>query len=452
MAAALTTAVVAAALLVAGAAGDGAPPRRRRVRKEIRTLSPAEWDDVVAAMWVMKRTPAAEGERRFGPLFRTYDSLVAQHIVASLNRACDAAHFSPIFVVWHRAYELQFENALLAVNPNISGAPYWDYRPDADAPGRPGGIFTEKYFGSWVGTGADFAVTDGRFAGWPVAHDPAGALTQGWTSLYGFLRGAMNMNRSPLTTRNGGTMCGAPVGVGNRTAWATCLAKADVKDMHLCIDWSVHGMAHFGVGGGWPRYADQPEPPGHIANNAAPLCASFYGMVGQRGEDKVLGSYVYPVNAGCFACPDCAARDLPLRDCVCGCARDECACDGVWTGNRSYTEYVVDPKYVQVVGDMYDPISSPNDPVFFFHHVNMDRFFMAWQVAHPHLGPHFDFPRAGRPTDEAYCAAHLLDGVLGDTSGPIYDALPNQTGPLSPRDVFDRIGPDTAPYVYDTLE
>ena len=189
----------------------------------------------------------------------------------------------------------------------------------------------EHSFGDWVGQGPGFEVTNGRFADWPVAAAADGA--QGWRGLYGGLRGPMSMNRSPNATRNGGTMCGVPVGVGNASWWAACLEPDDVRDMHLCIDYEVHGMAHFGVGGGWPRYAHQPPATGNISGNAAPLCASFYGMVGSRGEDRQLGSYVYPVNAGCFACPDCAADELPLKKCVCGCAREHCACEGVWTGN-----------------------------------------------------------------------------------------------------------------------
>ena len=101
---------------------------------------------------------------------------------------------------------------------------------------------------------------------------------------------------------------------------------------------------------------------------------------------------------------------------------------------------------------MYDPISSPNDPAFMFHHVNMDRFYMAWQETHKDLGEYFGFPRAGRAEDDCYCAAHLLDGTLGGDH-PFTDVFPDQKGvPLKPRDVFDRISFETASYEYDTLE
>ena len=112
-------------------------------------------------------------------------------------------------------------------------------------------------------------------------------------------------------------------------------------------------MAHFGVGGGWARYPDQPKAPGPPPLwDAGPRCASFYGMVGQRGEDKDLGSYVYPENNGCFECPDCKGEGLAPEDCVCACARRDCGCAGVWTGEPEYVEYAVHPRYVQMVGDM----------------------------------------------------------------------------------------------------
>ncbi|KAH8077017.1 hypothetical protein JL720_10318 [Aureococcus anophagefferens] len=140
-----------------------------------RLMNAVAGPDVLAvfdgALWpaALANLTAALALRGVRVAANAYLGVEAYHVVASLNAKCDAAHFSPIFVVWHRAFELQFENALLAVNGNISGAPYWDYRPDADDPGRAGGVFTDHYFGDWVGQGPGFEVTNGRFADWPVA-------------------------------------------------------------------------------------------------------------------------------------------------------------------------------------------------------------------------------------------------------------------------------------------
>jgi hypothetical protein len=115
-----------------------------RVRTEIRSLPEAEWSRVVAAMWVMKNTTTEEGRQRYGPAFVAYDYMTAVHAHAALNPigapllplliicsstqhmrsplcAGDQAHYGPVFAAFHRAWTLQFENSLLAVDPTISG-------------------------------------------------------------------------------------------------------------------------------------------------------------------------------------------------------------------------------------------------------------------------------------------------------------------------------------------
>lgn len=428
--------------------GHGARAGEPRVRREIRTLPSAEFDALVGAMWTMKTLDDAAGKARFGPHFRTYDSFVAQHVAASLGARCDEAHFSPVFAVWHRAYLYEFELSLAAVDANVTALPYWDYRPDAADPGRPEGIFTPAMFGDWVGDAQNwYSVPNGRFAGWAVARNDGagGAPRQAETnvsSLFGYLRGPMSMNASPLFSRRGGEICGSYVGVGNASMWDGCLAAGDIRDWHYCMDYAVHGMAHFGVGGGWPRYEGQP---------ADASCFSFYGMVGDTQEGRGMGSYVYPIRAGCLDCPACVEGVTSLADCVCACAAPDCACAGLWTGAPELELTIVDPALVQVVGDMYDPISSPNDPAFMFHHANIDRFLYAWQDRHAELAPLFNYPSADVEGGEGYCEPHLLDSTLAP-SRPFAGLFPDQERPLTPRDVFTRFAYGAGPYVYDTLE
>merc|ERR1711988_943237 len=164
-----------------------------------------------------------------------------------------------------------------------------------------------------------------------------------------------------------------------------------------------------------------------------------------------MGSYIYPINAGCMECPVCEAGVTSVEDCVCKCARDDCKCSGIWTGNPTLELTMVDPKYVQVVGDMYDPISSPNDPAFMFHHANIDRFLFAWQKRHSNLAPLYNYPRADVDSGEGYCEPHLLDSPMAP-SRPFVDLFDDQEGALTPRDVFTRFAYGKGPYVYDTLE
>jgi hypothetical protein len=48
-----------------------------------------------------------------------------------------------------------------------------------------------------------------------------------------------------------------------------------------------------------------------------------------------------------------------------------------------------------VGGHMGEPLESPNDPIFYLHHANVDRLWAMWQIDN-HWGPGF-YPAAGRP-------------------------------------------------------
>ncbi len=40
------------------------------------------------------------------------------------------AHFGPWFMTFHRAFNLEFENALLSVVPELLAMPYWEFADD----------------------------------------------------------------------------------------------------------------------------------------------------------------------------------------------------------------------------------------------------------------------------------------------------------------------------------
>ena len=102
----------------------------KRIRREIRDLSEREWNAVVAAMWIMKKTSDANGRAKYGDFFVSYDTMVAKHISAALDPAGDQAHFGPVLGIFHRAWLLELENSLLAIDHEIEALPYWDYRRD----------------------------------------------------------------------------------------------------------------------------------------------------------------------------------------------------------------------------------------------------------------------------------------------------------------------------------
>lgn len=79
------------------------------------------------------------------------------------------------------------------------------------------------------------------------------------------------------------------------------------------------------------------------------------------------------------------------------------------------------------VGGSMEPMSSPNDPVFFLHHCNIDRLWAAWQASHPTegyqpvsggpMGHNLNDPMEpwGAPTTVASVLDHHALGYIYDT-------------------------------------
>jgi len=111
----------------------------RRIRNEIRSLAPKQWDAVVKAMWIMKTTSQEEGQVLYGKQFKSYDNMVIKHVKAALYPGGDQAHFREVFALFHLLWTLEVEGSLRAIDPSIAGIPYWNCLSD------PRGIFTNEY-------------------------------------------------------------------------------------------------------------------------------------------------------------------------------------------------------------------------------------------------------------------------------------------------------------------
>lgn len=228
----------------------------RRIRNEMRTLAPAQWDAVVKAMWIMKTTSQEEGQARYGPQFKSYDMMVLKHVKAALHPAGDQAHFREVFALFHLMWTLEVEGSLVAIDPSILGVPYWNCLKD------PQGVFTQEYLGSFSGTGPEYSVLgkyqyqiylvsqsdcvfvyftftnssltsvlDGRFARWPVPWSRE--LGVEYSNAYGYMRAPLNPVSSPYVTRRGGSMCGYFFGFGEASAWDECMQTPPSIDKWL---------------------------------------------------------------------------------------------------------------------------------------------------------------------------------------------------------------------------
>ena len=98
-------------------------------------------------------------------------------------------------------------------------------------------------------------------------------------------------------------------------------------------------------------------------------------------------------------------------------------------GFRNRLETLHNRVHVWVGGDML-PSTSPNDPVFFLHHCNVDRLWEAWLTQH------------GRTYLPPQTAPASLKGQR--TNDPMASLV---SAPMQPADVLDM----TATYMYESL-
>ena len=191
----------------------GSVPLMVRIRKNANTLSAAERDRFIAAFAQLNN----QGMGRF------QDFRDMHRTQASLNQAHGAAGFLP----WHRAYLLDLERELQAIDPGVA-LPYWRF--DQAAPN----LFALNFFGTSdaLGTVSFSAANPLRF----------------WVT-----DGVPGINRRPLfnTTR-------APGGL--RTE-AQTLAIGTNYSTFRTMEGDPHGLAHTRFGGSIQSPATAPRDP-----------------------------------------------------------------------------------------------------------------------------------------------------------------------------------------------
>ena len=122
-------------------------------------------------------------------------------------------------------------------------------------------------------------------------------------------------------------------------------------------------------------------------------------------------------------------------------------------------------------GDFEDPVTSPNGPIFMFHHANLDRSRLWWMSRHntaEEVCSYYGFPVANadyifRNTVDGgadFDGAHLNDVVsstwgftrqdlgLSSLDGKLTNTIRDDQ--VTHADILCWLGPETAPYTYDT--
>ena len=404
------------------------PPRPPRVRRELRTLSEAQRRAFFEALWTMKRTPTAEGRARYGIAYLSYDDFVRKHYRAAADVHGDTAHLGPAFATYHRALTLLFENVLLLVSgPALSALPYWDYNVEAglDDP-RASAIWTDDYFGPSEGNASNgHAIDGGRYSEWLLATAHPGEPGNG----FGLLRSPWNLNPSRRLTRYG-LSCGSKT-TFDAAMWPRCAAMPDYMAWYACLDPTIHTWAHSFLGGVWDSPIRAARVPCYI-------------------ESAVLVPELH--TAGCLRCPAVGAC---LPNATAGAAAGEaagavagsCGCSAAEGGACAAARLLLPPAHY---GDFADAWTSPSDPIFFAHHANVDRNFVAWQTKHARHAPTYGFPRARG----ALPPGHALADVVAPADPFVASSLvPGAGDALVTNELLLALTDPgaTPPYIYDRL-
>lgn len=371
-----------------------AKPRdcKPRIRRSWGTLSDSEKKQFIDAIKIMKTTTTKVGQASYGADFTNYDELTLQHAAAASDPRGDQGHLDQHFVVFHRLFLLKFENSLLAVDPAISGLPYWDIQEGLEEVFGPNSLS----FGSVPGTGPNSEVIDGAFADWKISsYDPQVEeehdLYEGFGDIFSNATGTTMLRTTGVLTESlvrYPTCDGAQdMGVLAYTPenYETCVSQTNFAQFNWCLDtesanW-VHGAAHFLIGS---------------------TDSDLYG----------------------FGCP--------------------------WFSPPNMTASGVRQ------GDYIDKFTSPNDPIFWLHHAFLDRISLEFMKRNQdQANQYWGFKASSENgTVPEVVEGTFLDDVISSAwpfEGDIVYSEDAPQGPLTFADALCHVGPQTAIYTYDSF-
>jgi tyrosinase len=239
------------------------------------------------------------------------------------------AHGGAMFLPWHRAFLLRFENALREVSGKHITVPYWDWIDPASTRA----VFADDFMGGDGNPSARYAVTTGPFrkGQWRLNVQPIGAEFGPSATPY-------------LTRRFGSFPVEATLPTRADVTWLMGRPSYDVKPFDAGSDPNVsfrNAMEGFWRAAGPARVT---------TGSASMVCGPDGVMTTVSGEG--MHNRVHGFVGGLI---------------------------GVSTKGPTF-------------GTMLLP-TSPNDPVFFLHHANIDRLWAQWQETH---GVNSYVPRACR--------------------------------------------------------
>jgi len=300
--------------------GDGTenpPPASMHVRKNAKDLTAEERADYVNAVLKMKETPSP-----YDSTFSYYDQFVQWHHLSSLCTAegehAAVSHMNLSFLAWHRQFLYRFEEALREVSGKDITVPYWDWADSTSTPV----VFADDFMGGDGDPEDQYIVKSGPFKGWEFAVQPI--------DVGGVSPEIVHIPRLVRKFNSPGVKLPTPEEVD---------AVLEIAQFNAApYDITVDATQNFQLAlEGWIGYTGMACVNGVMA--PTPL---------MTGPDQrtALHSTVHPWVGGIQVIPNQQNPDGPPEKVIRGTM--------IWS-------------------------TSPNDPVFFLNHANVDRIWHQWQ-------------------------------------------------------------------------
>jgi hypothetical protein len=405
------------------------------VRRNQRKLSAAAKKRYVNAVLEMKAKPAAA---------YAYDKYVTMHDAAFTNDPdTNPAHMGPAFFPWHREFLRLFELDLQAADKALGKdgsitLPYWDWTRDNDAdPTKTAGSIWKDNFMGPKGN----PVASGPFkAGpaWPLA--PLGgdlvralgdavidanvvptlatdADIKGAMALYGFDYAPWDTTTDPgpsVSAPGSPKVKGAAGGTLAAGIYFVALTYQNANGESLP---SISRKVCVGAGCTPPNTNATIEVTSPPARAGATLYNVYVTAPGGAAGTETL--QIGPMALG---------TDANVTSLLAGRARPTLNSTGSFRNAMEGWLPTVDAPHlhnrthVWVGGTMSDG-RSPNDPVFFLHHCNIDRQWARWQFRHPGQQYPLVVPKLGSPGNRP----HGLNDAMPPWATTPVDVLNHQT-------------------------
>lgn len=292
-----------------------------KIRKNVKELTAAERSAFVESIHRLKETPSPYDQR-----ISYYDQFVLWHrslyICEGTAHDLHRGHGGPFFLPWHRVFIALFERALAEVHEEAIPLPYWDWTD----PESVKVVFADDFMGGDGDPDAAYAVTTGPFRKgvWELDVLPQGLFYAA--------------SSRPYLTRRFGSFGGITTQPPlTDLAWALNVPRFDAEPYDMRSDPNVSFRNAIE---GWWRTAPNGE------RMADPLLDRTH-----CGPDGVM-----------FPSRDAGRLHNQLH---------------TWTGG-----VIADTSDGPTVFGTMLLSTSPNDPVFFLNHANIDRLWAKWQALH----------------------------------------------------------------------